>query len=393
MRQSSALILGTSISQYPILSDASLFFDRIGICGPQPPDFDSNAQYHKVDLTSIIDLEQIMHSEKYQCILHCGSDIALKSAVELRARGFSTPGLEINSFQIEQILDKSKFRILLNEIGMISPNSSIIKCKEELKKWLDTRYKSGLAFIVKPIDSSGSKGVTFVDKISKFEKSFNLALSHSLSGRVIIEHYLSPSDFQICGDGIVRDGRLVFFGKGRGVCYSQSFIPLAEAFPYPTDKYDDAIANGVEKICKKLRIKNCVFNVDIIPTEEGLFFCEFTPRLAGNFLYEAIRYCWGVDLFKAQLDPSYEVSPRQPTPSITGMLHQASNIQSLYSLDTYSKHVKQLVTCKKIDKKNYEDYFKNSRTYGNCILSLSDEFIFNDMISKSPEIFRLEKCE
>jgi biotin carboxylase len=301
------------------------------------------------------------------------------------------PGLEINSYQLEQIIDKNKFRFLLNELCMISPDTIIIKSKEELQKWLNTQYEQGLSYILKPNDSSGSKGVSLVNRQLEFEKSFNLAMRHSLSGRVIIEKYLYPNDFQICGDGIVKNGRLVFFGKGRGVCYSQSFIPLAEAFPYPTDKYDDAIKVGIEKICNKLRIKNCIFNVDIIPTDNGLFFCEFTPRLAGNFLYVAIRYCWGVDLFKAQVDPLYQVSPRLPTPSISGMLHQSSNIKISYSLDIYSEYMKQLVTCNKTDQKKYEEYFKNSQTYGNCILSSSDNLIFNDMISKSPAIFRLEQ--
>ncbi len=393
MTKRSVLILGTSISQFPIIKDASLYFDVVGVCGPQPPDFDSIAQYHKVDLTSSVELAQIAHSEKYQYILHGGSDVALRSAVELKARGFSTPGLEIDSSQLEQLLDKSKFRILLNELGMLSPESSIISCKEELYLWLNSRYGSGQFYIVKPIDSSGSKGVTLVVDPSEFEKSFNLALFHSPSGGVLIEKYYVPNDFQICGDGIVKDGKLVFFGKGRGVCYPESFVPLVESFPYPTDKYDFEIANGVEKICAKLGIKNCVFNVDIIPTDEGLFFCEFTPRLGGNFLYVAIRYCWGVDLFKAQIDLSYKIAPKSPTPSITGMFHQASNMESLFSLDEYSEFMKQLVLCKKIDRKNYEDFYKNSRTYGNCILSTSDKLIFDDMVSKSPDIFRLEKCE
>ena len=67
----------------------------------------------------------------------------------------------------------------------------------------------GFAYI-KPVDSSGSKGVTRVDDSSDLDAAFAHALKYSREKLIVIEQEIERTSNQVAGDGFVVNGQLAF---------------------------------------------------------------------------------------------------------------------------------------------------------------------------------------
>ena len=108
------------------------------------------------------------------------------------------------------LVKKDLFRKFLRENGFHCPKAESFKTIEEAKRGLN-RFK--LPLMVKPIDSSGSKGISRIDSIEELDNAFKYASLHSKLKEVIIEEYIEKShEYQIGGDVFVKDGKLAFCG-------------------------------------------------------------------------------------------------------------------------------------------------------------------------------------
>ena len=67
---------------------------------------------------------------------------------------------------------------------------------------------------MKPVDSSGSKGITVVNDRRDLEQAFDYAIEFSRTGKVIVEEYIHTACHQLHGDGIVVNGKLIFMELG-----------------------------------------------------------------------------------------------------------------------------------------------------------------------------------
>lgn len=51
--------------------------------------------------------------------------------------------------------------------------------------------------MVKPVDSSASRGVQRVDSLAQLKDAFDLALSYSRKGQVLIEDFIDGREFSV----------------------------------------------------------------------------------------------------------------------------------------------------------------------------------------------------
>lgn len=171
--------------------------------------------------------------------------------------------------------------------------------------------------MVKPVDSSGSKGVSLVRAAMDIEIALTYAYSESRSGELIIEEFVDKCGRQVCGDGYMENSKLAFIELGDGHFHDADGLlaPFAETFP---SSHDDTalalLARKVETILAAAGYHRGPFNLDAIITRDGEpFIIEIGPRCGGNFIPTAIRRQTGVDLVAAVvegcLDPSFMLNP------------------------------------------------------------------------------------
>ena len=87
-----------------------------------------------------------------------------------------------------------------------------------------------LPSFVKPVDSSGGKGITLINRLDQLQAAIEYAKKFSYSKKVILENKIYTNGLQICGDGFVKDGKVCFLGLGNNFFLKNLYAPFAEVF-------------------------------------------------------------------------------------------------------------------------------------------------------------------
>lgn len=215
------------------------------------------------------------------------------------------------------LAEKDKFRSFLQENGFNVPAAQSFTSASAAAEFAESI--DGNVF-TKPVDSSGSKGVTRVTDAAQFRDAFEYAAAFSRSGRVIVETELVRAGYQVAGDGFVRDGRLAFrcWANEHFDYQCNGLVPIGESFPSVLpDRLLDHAHSETQRLLNLLDIQTGALNFDFIFTEEEkLYFLEIGPRNGGNLIPQVIRYGTGVDLIAATVEAAlgndYELPDDSP---------------------------------------------------------------------------------
>jgi biotin carboxylase len=263
---------------------------------------DNPGQYYadRFYLVSTTDKEAVLEvaqRENVNGILAYASDPAAPTAAYVA----EIMGLAGNPYESVEILcNKDKFRNYLAEHGFCTPKA---KGYTDTNKALEDIMKGifHLPVMVKPVDSSGSKGVSKIDIGGNAKARLEYAMSFSKGKRIIVEEYVEKYGYQVAGDGLSVNGKLVFrcfandhFNPG---C-ANPFVPIAASFPYNIpDDVQNKIHGEIQRLLTSLKMKTSTYNFDIrIDRDYNVYLMEIAPRNGGNYIPQVIRYATGVDL-------------------------------------------------------------------------------------------------
>ena len=151
---------------------------------------------------------------------------------------------------------------------------------KNIKKITDQLQNINL--IVKPVDSSGSKGVTKLsfsaENASNIKFAFDNAIQFSKSKQIIVEELINKNGNQICGDGIIVNGKVIFIGYGDGHYYDENNYanaPFAESFPSKHDNlFLKKCTDKIETILCKVGYFDGIFNIDVLNHNQEPFIVE-----------------------------------------------------------------------------------------------------------------------
>ena len=105
--------------------------------------------------------------------------------------------------------------------------------------------------IIKPVDSSGSKGATVLNSIDDISNALCFAFSFSKTNRIIIEEYIEKKHkYLVGGDIFVVDGKIELFGLLN--CHRDNkanpLVPVGKSYPLLLEKQDiEAIKKRITK--------------------------------------------------------------------------------------------------------------------------------------------------
>lgn len=263
---------------------------------------DNPGQYSadKFYLVSTTDKEAILkvaEDERIDGIVAYASDPAAPTAAYV-AEKLGLPGNPYESVEI--LCNKDKFRKFLSENGFCTPNAKgyndILSAILDIQKGV---YK--FPIIVKPVDSSGSKGVSKIDNTEEAFNKLKNAMSYSREGRIIVEEFVEKLGYQIAGDGLSVDGKLVFryFANDHfNPDCANPFVPISASFPYNMlDEVQDKIHAEIQRLISLLGMKNCTYNFDMrIDKDYNVYLMEIAPRDGGNYIPQIIQYATGENL-------------------------------------------------------------------------------------------------
>lgn len=300
--QKKILFLGASQFQIPPIKYAKEQGHYVITCDylPDNPGHKFGDEYHNVSTT---DLEAVLElSKKLQIdgIVAYASD----PAAPTQAYVANELGLPSNPYEsVQTLARKDLFRDFLDKHNFNIPASQSFYELEKAKEWFNSIEKP---VIVKPVDSSGSKGVTKIYEIEELSSAFEYALAFSREKKVAVEEFFVRDGYQVAGDGFVVDGKLVFW------CWANEhfdklcnpFVPIGESFPsIMTDKTLKQAYDETQRLLTLLDMKQGALNFDFHYDSNGDFsFLELGPRNGGNLIPEVVKYATGVDMVKYTVD-------------------------------------------------------------------------------------------
>ena len=345
--QKRVLFLGGSKFQIPPIQYAKEQGHYVITCDylPDNPGHAYADEYHNVSTTDEEAVLKLAKELKVDGIVAYASD----PAAPTQAYVANKLGLPSNPYESVKILArKDYFRDFLTKHNFLVPKSKSFYNLEDAYGWFDELEKP---IIVKPVDSSGSKGVTKIETKEELKEAFSYALEFSREKKVVLEEFFVRDGYQVAGDGFVVDGKLVFrcwanehFDK---LC--NPYVPIGESFPSIMSEYTLKQAQSeTQRLLDLLGMKQGALNFDFHYNSKGDFsFLELGPRNGGNLIPEVIKYATGVDLVKYTVDSALGLDCSELTMKPTKgfyssyMLHAIEDgiVQEIWYSDEIKKNI------------------------------------------------------
>ncbi len=313
MHRKSILLLGGSAQQTVAIKAAGELGYRVVLCDylPDNPGRHYADSYYNVSTTDIEAVYKVAEDEKVSGILAYASDpAALPAAVVCERLGLPTNPAE----SVEILGVKHKFREFLRDNGFACPKAYTFSPSDSITGIAEAVRSFTFPIVIKPTDSSGSKGVTVLDAPDGLEKAVEYASGYSNNKIIIAEEFIRKGFPEVIGGDIfIRDGVIEIFGlmsclrKGRGT----GLIPIGKLFPAGlTAGQEDNIKRELQNLVSMLGIRFGEMNVEIILDEQDkVHFLELGPRAGGNMIPLQLTDALGVDLVKANVTAAMGESP------------------------------------------------------------------------------------
>lgn len=262
---------------------------------PSNPGHKYADEYYNVSTTdkeAVLELSQKLGIDG---IVAYASDPAAPTAAYV-AEKMGLPGNPYESVKL--LTEKDLFRDFLAKHGFCTPLAGGYTSYEEAFNEID-RYK--LPIMVKPVDSSGSKGVVKVEKLEDLKAAVDEALSYSRAKRFIVEEFIVKKGYQVSGDGFSVDGKLVFTSYGNEL-YSgngtREYVALGEFWPsLLTTEQKQKVDNELQRLITALGMRTCAYNIEVIlDKDDNVYVLELGPRNGGSYIPQLIQYATGVDM-------------------------------------------------------------------------------------------------
>lgn len=313
MKQKKIMLLGGSAQQVVAIKTAKNLGYYTVLCDylPDNPGQYVADKYYNASTTDVEAVYQIAKDEQVDGILAYASDPAALPAAIVAER-LELPTNPVKSVEILGL--KYPWRQFLHKHGFACPKFFSFHPDTSFDEIKANCTDFTFPVVVKPTDSSGSKGVTRLDSWEGFEKAVAWADSYSRNKVLLIEEFIQrgfPS--VIGGDIFVWDGKVVLYGEMECLrdTLRSPLIPIGEKKPLCVNEKQKAnIYDELQRVVTSLDIRFGELNIEIIlDKNDQVHFLELGPRAGGNMIPIQLSDAFGIDLVKANVQAAMGVKP------------------------------------------------------------------------------------
>lgn len=324
------LLLGGSAQQVVAITKSKELGYRTVLCDylPDNPGKDVADVFYLVSTTDKEAILEVAQKEHVDGVVAYASDPAAPTAAYVAEK----MGLATNPYKSVEILShKDLFRRHLINNGFNCPKSYTFQKNDfSISKLNDFKFP----LIVKPIDSSGSKGISVVENEDNILNAVKNAFSYSREKKVIIEEYIQKNHkYQIGGDVFVVDGSIVLWGLLN--CHrnlkGNILVPTGKSYPLLLDDQSvEKVKNELSRLLASLSISMGAFNIEVILDERGdVYLIEVGPRNGGNMIPDLLQMITDTDVVVATIQSAMGAEEISITDSKEEGCYATHNIHSL----------------------------------------------------------------
>lgn len=387
------LLLGGSAQQVVAIKTAKRHGFYTVLCDFLP---DNPGQFEadKFYLVSTTDKEAVLEvatQENVDGVLAYASDPAAPTAAYVAEK----LGLPTNPYEsVETLCNKDKFRVFLKENGFNAPVSKGYSDND-----VDTSLFS-LPVIVKPVDSSGSKGATVLRDWCDLQKACDFAFSFSRSHRIIIEEFIEKKHkYLIGGDIFVYNGRVILWGLLN--CHRDinvnPLVPVGKSYPLLLDEQDKAeVQKTLQRMINGLGINFGSVNVELVVDKCGKVWpIDVGPRAGGNMIPDLLGLIFGVDVVEmavlAAMGQNIENKMHKGIPYYaTHNLH--ANKNGVYKTIKFSKELEKKIIKKCLYKNTGDkiEYFDNAaKALGIIFMKFDNKLEMDNILNDINSLYKV----
>jgi carbamoyl-phosphate synthase large subunit len=294
----SLLILGASGIQVPVIETCRRLGHRALVA-----DYDANAPgLGLADVVPLVvstnDTEAILEAARRHRVdgIVTTSDYPVRSVARV-CRELGLAGLSERCAEI--CTNKFLQRQLLRAEGLVAPECLLVGAAAGLA---DVASRLRLPVVVKPVDSSASRGVGLVEDWAALGAAYREALSYSRSKQVLVEEFISGPEYsvEVLADGsgahIVAITEKTTQGEdGRYFVETRHIVPADLA-----GEAERAVRACVERAVRAAGIAHAASHTEVKLTPAGPVIVEMAARLGGDFITsDLVPLATGVSMVEA----------------------------------------------------------------------------------------------
>lgn len=295
------LLLGGSYAQLTAIEKAKSmgYYTVLCDCLHDNPGQSIADSFHLVSTTDKDAVLQVALQEGIDGIIAYGSDPAAPTAAFV-ANAMNLPGMDYNF--VRHFCEKHLFRDFLLKHGFNVPKWMEVYAPYKI----DEAAIASLHFpvIVKPTDSSGSKGIMVIEDWPELAVAIDYAKQYSRNGILIIEEFIRRDHpFVIEAEIFALNGKVTVWGLINSIRDTAANPLLPAAYSYPlelSERRKQLVRKEVSRLVAATGNTSGAFNIEmIIDNQDRLFFLDAGPRSGGNKLPEFISMIAGKDIVEA----------------------------------------------------------------------------------------------
>lgn len=291
-QQRTLLVLGASADQLFLIRTAKEMGLRVLTVdmNPNSPGFSLADDYAVISTRDLPALCNFLDDyqtpgHKVAGVITMGSDIP--HVVAALSQYLGVPSISTEAARLAT--NKYDMKVRFRECGIPIPWFQEIHSVEDLNRVINEK---GCSLVMKPIDSSGSRGVFLLEKGYNLEDLFMQSKSFSKSGRVQVEEYLEGMQ--------ISTETVMYRGKGVTPGFADRNYELLELLkpqimenggwvPSVLSREErEEVENLVVRASLALGVTDGVTKGDVVMTAEGPKMIEMAARLSGGDFCESL---------------------------------------------------------------------------------------------------------
>lgn len=290
------LVLGASEGQLPVVRQARKLGLHV-IAVDQNPGAVAATEADEFVCVSTRDISAIRRAVGNRAIAGVISPASDASVMAVRSlsEAYSTPFCPSRRAALAS-LDKAFFRRVVDRLDL--PRYQWVSGSDPALVTSQARSMD-LPLVVKPSQSSGSKGITIVDDMAQLDDAVKLAQKFGFGDEVIVEQFIDGTHYS--AECFIQDHRPVFSAViQRTITSPPQAITVEQLVPADLGDASASIEDGIVRICAALDLDRGPLNLDFVVTPTGeIQFVEVAARLGGNGISLLVRHAYDIDLTAA----------------------------------------------------------------------------------------------
>lgn len=298
LRGKKLLIIGAGIFQIPAIKKAK----KLG-CFVIATDVDPSAPgFLYADAKKIVDVKDVEGNGEVGKQYGIDGVMSIVAELGVRTAADVAYALDLQGLKPEcarAATDKFLMREIFAQKKLPSP---LYKKAFTIKEAQSASEALGFPIVVKPVDSSGSRGVSKVDRIDELEKAFSWAKEYSQNGSVIIETFVEGEEVTVEALSYKGDHQILAISGKKHIPFPYC---VSIDLTYPP-LYDEGTLESIRILTKKaltaLGIDSGPSHSEILMTKDGPVLVEIAARGGGYGVFsDIIELVSGVDIVKESI--------------------------------------------------------------------------------------------